>query len=159
MESFNEKRFHEELVKLHLPQPDRFVQDNHSCSSRGVLRGLHFQKPPYGQGKLVRVVKGSAFDIALDIRKDSPTYKQWVGIELSERNRRMLWIPEGFAHGFIALEDDTHFLYKTTNYYNKESEGALRWDDPELGIRWPDTGSYIVNEKDQQAQLFSEFKG
>jgi len=154
MESFNEKRFHEELTRLGLPAPRSFVQDNHSCSSKGVLRGLHFQKSPYAQGKLVRVVKGSAFDVAVDIRKDSPTYRKWTAIELSADNKRMFWVPEGFAHGFLALEDNTHFLYKTTDYYNKESEGAIRWDDSNLGIQWPTIcglDEYLVTGKDQMA--------
>src|SRR5690606_21973580 len=136
MESFNEARFHAELQKLGLPLPRPFVQDNHSCSKKGVLRGLHYQLPPHAQGKLVRVVQGAAFDVAVDIRKGSPTFGQWVGAELSAANRRMMWIPEGFAHGFVALEDDTHFLYKTTDYYAKDSEAAIRWDDPALAITW-----------------------
>lgn len=160
MESFNEKRFHDELAKLGLPAPRPFVQDNHSCSSKGVLRGLHFQRSPYAQGKLVRVVKGSAFDVAVDIRKDSPTYGKWTGIQLSADNKKMFWVPEGFAHGFVALEDDTHFLYKTTDYYSKESEGAIRWNDPDLNIQWPEVkglDTFLVNEKDQQAQVWREF--
>lgn len=162
MESFNEKRFHDELAKLGLPAPRPFVQDNHSCSSKGVLRGLHFQRSPYAQGKLVRVVKGSAFDVAVDIRKDSPTYGKWTGIQLSADNKKMFWIPEGFAHGFVALEDDTHFLYKTTDYYSKESEGAILWNDPDLNIQWPEIKgleTFLVNEKDQQAQGWREFYG
>lgn len=160
MESFNEKRFHDELAKLGLPAPRPFVQDNHSCSSKGVLRGLHFQRSPYAQGKLVRVVKGFAFDVAVDIRKDSPTYGKWTGIQLSADNKKMFWVPEGFAHGFVALEDDTHFLYKTTDYYSKESEGAIRWNDPDLNIQWPEIKgleTFLVNEKDQQAQVWREF--
>ena len=148
MESFNEKRFHEELVNLGLPAPRPFIQDNHSCSSRGVLRGLHYQLPPYAQGKLVRVVKGAVFDVAVDIRKDSPTFGQWVGIELSDKNKKMFWIPEGFAHGFIALEDESHFLYKTTNYYSKESERCIKWNDPTIGIEWPANFEPILSEKD-----------
>lgn len=156
MESFNEKRFQEELEKLGLPAPGPFVQDNHSCSSKGVLRGLHFQKAPFAQGKLVRVIKGSAFDVAVDIRKGSPTYGKWVGIELNADNKKMFWVPEGFAHGFLALGDDTHFLYKTTDYYNKESEGAICWNDPDLNIQWPNAeGGYSVNEKDLSAPKFS----
>lgn len=160
MESFNEKRFHIELGKLGLLAPRPFVQDNHSCSSKGVLRGLHFQNAPYAQGKLVRVVKGSAFDVAVDIRKKSPTYGQWTGIEISADNKKIFWVPEGFAHGFLALEDDTQFLYKTTNYYSKENEGAISWDDSDLDIHWPEIKGleeYLVNEKDQLAQSFSEF--
>ena len=137
MESFNEARFEAGLKALGLPAPRRFVQDNHSCSHAGVLRGLHYQLPPHPQGKLVRVVKGSAFDVAVDIRRGSPTFGQWVGVELSAANRRQLWIPEGFAHGFVALEDDTHFLYKTTDFYAKDCERSIRWDDPAIGIAWP----------------------
>lgn len=151
MESFNEQKFHQALTELDLPVPRAFVQDNHSCSSKGVLRGLHFQRAPHAQGKLVRVVRGSAFDVAVDIRPESPTYLQWFGAELNSTNHKMLWIPEGFAHGFVALEDDTHFLYKTTDYYDKQSEGALHWNDPELNISWPQVGTFIVNEKDSSA--------
>jgi len=158
MESFNEKRFHDELAKLGLPAPRPFVQDNHSCSNKGVLRGLHFQTSPYAQGKLVRVVKGSAFDVAVDIRPHSKTFGQHVSIELNENNKKMFWVPEGFAHGFVALEDDTHFLYKTTNYYNKESEGAIRWDDSELSIEWPEISDLNINDKDANAQMMSDFK-
>ena len=151
METFNEKKFLESLTALNVACPKPFVQDNHSCSSRGVLRGLHFQIEPFAQGKLVRVVKGAAYDVVVDIRKDSATYVQWLGIELNSTNRLMLWIPEGFAHGFVALEDDTHFLYKTTDYYHKDSERTILWSDPALGIQWPDLGGYKVSEKDSAA--------
>lgn len=151
MESFNEQRFHAELEKLGLPTPRPFVQDNHSCSQKGVLRGLHYQLPPHAQGKLVRVTQGAAFDVAVDIRKGSPTFGQWVGAELSSRNKHMLWIPEGFAHGFVALEDNTHFLYKTTDYYAKDCERAIKWDDPELGIDWPDADAFKISMKDHGA--------
>jgi dTDP-4-dehydrorhamnose 3,5-epimerase len=137
MESWNQPRFDAALRELGLPAPRAFVQDNHSCSQAGVLRGLHYQLPPHAQGKLVRVVRGAAFDVAVDIRRGSPTFGRWDGVELSAANRRMLWIPEGFAHGFLALEDDTHFVYKTTDLYAKDCERAIRWDDPALGIRWP----------------------
>ncbi|MBG6079410.1 dTDP-4-dehydrorhamnose 3,5-epimerase [Rubrivivax gelatinosus] len=137
MESFNEPRWRLALAELGEPQPRPFVQDNHSCSRAGVLRGLHYQLPPHAQGKLVRVVKGRAFDVAVDIRRESPHFGTWVGVELTAENKRQLWIPEGFAHGFLALEDDTHFLYKTTDVYAKECEGAIRWDDPEIEIAWP----------------------
>jgi len=137
METFNEPRWLAGLAELGCPAPRRFVQDNHSCSRAGVLRGLHYQLPPHPQGKLVRVVKGSAFDVAVDIRRGSPTFGRWVGTELTASNRRQLWIPEGFAHGFLALEDDTHFLYKTTDVYARACERALRWDDPAIGIAWP----------------------
>ena len=156
MESFNEKRFHKELQKLSLPVPRPFVQDNHSYSKKGVLRGLHFQRNPHAQGKLVRVVSGAAFDVAVDIRPDSPTFGKWVGVELNTNNKHMLWIPEGFAHGFIALEDNTEFLYKTTDYYSKECECAVRWDDAELDIAWPNIkGDIQVSIKDGKAASFN----
>jgi dTDP-4-dehydrorhamnose 3,5-epimerase len=139
MESFNEARFAAALADQGAPAPRRFVQDNHSCSRAGVLRGLHYQLPPHPQGKLVRVVKGRAFDVAVDIRRHSPHFGRWWGLELNAENRQQLWIPEGFAHGFLALEDDTHFLYKTTDVYARDCEQAIRWDDPAIGIRWPET--------------------
>lgn len=159
MESFNEQRFHAGLAELGLPAPRPFVQDNHSCSRKGVLRGLHYQLPPSPQGKLVRVTQGAAFDVAVDIRRDSPTFGKWVGVELSATNRRQLWIPEGFAHGFLALEDDTHFLYKTTDYYDSACERSLRWDDAEIGIVWPASGlkrGPMLAPKDAGAMRLSE---
>lgn len=155
MESFNEQRFHQELTKLGLPVPRPFVQDNHSCSSKGVLRGLHYQLAPHAQAKLVRVTQGAAFDVAVDIRKDSPTFGKWVGVELASKNNHMLWIPEGFAHGFVALEDDTHFLYKTTDYYAKDSERAIVWNDADLAINWPVDLNIIVSSKDKVADCFN----
>ena len=137
METYNQPRFHRELAALGLPAPRPFVQDNHSCSARGVLRGLHFQVAPHPQGKLVRVVHGAVWDVAVDIRPQSATYGQWVGIELSAANRLQMWIPEGLAHGFIALEDDTHFLYKTTDVYARDCERTIAWDDPTLAVAWP----------------------
>jgi dTDP-4-dehydrorhamnose 3,5-epimerase len=137
MESFNEPRWRQALDELGEPLPRPFVQDNHSCSRAGVLRGLHYQLPPHAQGKLVRVAKGRAFDVAVDIRRDSPHFGKWVGVELTAENKRQLWIPEGFAHGFMALEDDTHFLYKTTDVYAKDCEGAICWNDPAIGVEWP----------------------
>jgi dTDP-4-dehydrorhamnose 3,5-epimerase len=115
----------------------QFVQDNHSRSSRGVLRGLHFQRPPREQGKLVRVVAGKVFDVAVDVRRDSSTFAQWVGVELSAENFRQLWIPPGFAHGFLVLSETADFIYKATDYYSPEHEGSVRWDDSEIGIAWP----------------------
>lgn len=157
MESFNEGRFEDELGKLGLPVPRRFVQDNHSCSRRGVLRGLHYQLAPRAQGKLVRVVQGAAFDVAVDIRKDSPTFGQWVGVELTADNQRQLWIPAGFAHGFVALEDNTHFLYKTTDTYSREHERSIRWDDPDIGVAWPLGGLMpVLAAKDAEAPLLSQ---
>ncbi|CAG0952412.1 dTDP-4-dehydrorhamnose 3,5-epimerase [Geobacteraceae bacterium] len=132
MESFNQKRFNEAVGR-----DVRFVQDNHSRSVKGVLRGLHFQRAPHAQGKLVRVTEGSVFDVAADVRADSPTYGQWVGVELTGRNHLQLWIPEGLAHGFLVTSDRADFLYKTTDYYAPESEASVRWDDPTLGIDWP----------------------
>lgn len=159
MESFNEQRFHIELQKLGLPVPRPFVQDNHSCSSKGVLRGLHYQTAPHGQGKLVRVVKGSAFDVAVDMRENSATFGKHVTVEITAENNKMLWIPEGFAHGFVALEDDTHFLYKTTDYYAKDCEGAIAWNDAELNIQWPQLDGLVVNQKDREASLFKDIEG
>lgn len=154
MESFNEQRFHQELTKLGLPTPRPFVQDNHSCSRKGVLRGLHYQIAPHAQGKLVRVTQGAAFDVAVDIRKDSATFGQWVGAELNSENKHMLWIPEGFAHGFVALEDNTHFLYKTTDYYAKDCERSICWDSNELAICWPILDDLLISEKDANADQF-----
>jgi dTDP-4-dehydrorhamnose 3,5-epimerase len=158
LESFNERHFQEELKRLGLAIPSPFIQDNHSCSKRGVLRGLHYQLPPYAQGKLVRVVSGAAFDVAVDIRIGSQTFGEWMGVELTAKNKRILWIPEGFAHGFIALEDNTNFLYKTTNYYARDYEAAIRWDDPELGIDWPEVGQTLISQKDMCADSFSAAK-
>ncbi len=152
MESFNEKKFQDGLAALGLPLPRPFVQDNHSCSAQGVLRGLHYQLPPHAQGKLVRVVKGSAFDVAVDIRPGSATFGQWAGVLLSAQNNLQLWIPEGFAHGFMALEDDTHFLYKTTDVYAKDCEGAIVWNDAEIGIEWPSLEGIAPRLADKDAQ-------
>ena len=115
----------------------RFVQDNHSRSRRGVLRGLHYQRPPHAQGKLVRAVAGAVFDVAVDVRRESPNFGRWVGCELSATNHRQLWIPPGFAHGFLVLSESADFLYKTTDYYAPPAEGCVRWDDPAIGIAWP----------------------
>ncbi len=134
-ESFNEKSFAEATgVK------PCFVQDNHSKSAKGVLRGLHYQLPPKAQGKLVRVIHGEVFDVAVDIRKDSPTYGQWVDEVLSADNKKQLWIPPGFAHGFLTLSDTAEFLYKTTDYWSPEHERAIRWNDATLKIDWPLNG-------------------
>lgn len=131
-ESFNAQAFREEAgVDLN------FVQDNHSRSSKGVLRGLHYQLPPHAQGKLVRVVQGAVFDVAVDIRKSSPTFGQWVGEELSEANNRQLWIPPGFAHGFLVLSETADFLYKTTSYYAATHERSIAWNDATVGVKWP----------------------
>lgn len=159
MESFNQRAFEQILKERNLDIP-QFVQDNHSCSQKNTLRGLHFQKAPHAQGKLVRVVQGKAWDVAVDIRPESKTYGQWVGVELSGENSKQFWIPEGFAHGFVALEDNTQFLYKTTNYYNKESEGAIIWNDPDLKIEWliSDITKVLVSDKDKMAPKFNQIK-
>lgn len=133
-----------------------FVQDNHSRSQKGVLRGLHFQNPG-PQGKLVRVTKGAVFDVAVDLRASSPTFGQWTGIELSADNKRMFWVPEGFAHGFLTLKDDTDFLYKCTAPYAPQSEHTLAWDDPAVGIEWPDIGmAPLVSEKDARGSSLAD---
>ena len=132
-----------------------FVQDNHSRSAHGVLHGLHnqIQQP---QGKLVRVVAGEVFDVAVDLRRSSPTFGQWVGVTLSAENKRQLWIPEGFAHGFYVVNENAEFLYKTTDYYVPEHERCILWNDPELAIDWPFTGEPTLSTKDQLGTLFSE---
>ncbi|MGJ7511779.1 dTDP-4-dehydrorhamnose 3,5-epimerase [Variovorax sp. GT1P44] len=154
-ESFNQKAF-DEAVGRHV----EFVQDNHSRSVKGVLRGLHYQiRQP--QGKLVRVVKGTVFDVAVDIRRSSPTFGRWVGVELSEENQKQLWVPEGFAHGFLVVSESADFLYKATDYYAPQYERAIRWDDPGLGITWPEVGLQpVLSAKDlaasalERAELF-----
>lgn len=137
MESFQQARFDAALQAAGQTPPGPFVQDNHSCSHAGVLRGLHYQLPPRAQGKLVRVVKGAVYDVAVDIRRGSPQFGRWVGAELSAANGLQMWIPPGFAHGFIALQDDTHFLYKTTDVYARDCERSICWDDPAIGVQWP----------------------
>ena len=132
-----------------------FVQDNHSQSSRGVLRGLHYQLPPNPQGKLVRVTRGEVFDVAVDIRQSSPTFGKWVGAVLSEENHQQLWIPPGFAHGFITLSDRADFLYKTTDFYSPACERSIRWDDPKIGVDWHFEGTPTLSGKDLLAPLFA----
>ena len=134
-----------------------FIQDNQSFSSKGVVRGLHFQNPPFAQGKLVHVLKGSVLDVAVDIRKKSPTYGKHVSVLLSGENKTMFWIPPGFAHGFSTLEDNTIFSYKCSGVYNKESEGSLMWNDTNLNIDWK-IKNPIISEKDQNSELFANFK-
>ncbi|EJL6579245.1 dTDP-4-dehydrorhamnose 3,5-epimerase [Vibrio cholerae] len=136
METWNQKRF-EELVT---GKPTLFVQDNHSKSKKGILRGLHYQTENT-QGKLVRVVSGEVFDVAVDIRKDSPTFGKWVGVYLSAENKRQLWVPEGFAHGFYVTSDEAEFVYKCTDYYNPKAEHSLLWNDPDIAIVWPLSGT------------------
>jgi dTDP-4-dehydrorhamnose 3,5-epimerase len=151
-ESFQQEKFNE-LIGEQIT----FVQDNESVSKKGVLRGLHYQNPPFAQGKLVRVINGSVLDVAVDIRKDSSTYGQHVAILLSSENKRQLWIPVGFAHGFVALEDDTVFQYKCTNFYHNASEQALLWNDATLGINW-DIDHPLLSPKDEIAPTFDEFQ-
>lgn len=145
LETFQAKRYESE-AGINLP----FVQDNHSRSTKNVLRGLHFQKNK-PQGKLVRVVRGEVFDVAVDIRKDSLTYGQWEGVFLSEENKRQFWVPPGLAHGFVVLSDTADFEYKCTDYYDPADEGALVWNDPDVGIDWPEGIEPILSEKDQNA--------
>jgi dTDP-4-dehydrorhamnose 3,5-epimerase len=159
-ESFNEQRFREAVHAAggggSSPAP-RFVQDNHSRSGRGVLRGLHWQEPPHAQGKLVRVTAGRVFDVAVDIRRGSPTFGRWAGVELTGENHRQLWIPAGLAHGFLVLSDTADFLYKTTDYYAPPAERCIRWDDPDLAIAWPDVGvPPQVSAKDAQGLRFAQ---
>jgi dTDP-4-dehydrorhamnose 3,5-epimerase len=151
MESFNQRAFSQAAGR-----DVCFVQDNHSRSARGVLRGMHYQLPPHEQGKLVRVVKGAVFDVAVDMRRSSPTFGRWVGEELSEANHRQLWIPPGFAHGFLVLTEVADFLYKTTGYYAPQAEAAIRWNDSALAIEWPDIGmDPLLSAKDQAAAAFA----
>ena len=132
LESYNQK-----AIDNALGHEVRFVQDNHSRSAKGVLRGLHYQLPPHAQGKLVCVTQGAVFDVAVDMRRGSPSFGRWVGVELSGQNHRQLWLPPGMAHGFLVTSDSADFLYKTTQYYAPEAERAVRWDDPTIGIDWP----------------------
>ncbi len=152
LESYSQKEFEKQGIDAN------FVQDNHSKSvKKGVLRGLHFQNPPYTQAKLLRVIKGSVYDVVLDLRKDSPTFGQWEGFTLSAENFDMLYVPKGFAHGFCTLEDDTEFLYKTDEFYVPESEGGIIWNDPDLKIDWP-VENPILKERDAKWPTFMEIK-
>jgi len=153
LETYHRGRYEEAGIR------EAFVQDNLSVSKRGVLRGLHFQRSPHAQGKLVSVIAGRVWDAAVDIREGSPTFGKWYGVELSGENRKQFWIPAGFAHGFVALEDDTIFAYKCTDVYAKECEGGIRWDDPDLAIDWPiSEDEVIVSEKDRELPMFREMK-
>lgn len=150
-ESYNHEKF-ESIIERKI----QFVQDNHSKSSLGVLRGMHYQTSPYAQGKLVRCVTGEVYDVAIDLRKNSPTFKKHFGIILSATNFRQMWIPEGFAHGFMVMSETAEFLYKTTNYYHPSSERCLRWDDPDINIRWPEVNEVIISEKDKNGKFLAE---
>ena len=149
-ESFNEQKF-QAATQVNLP----FVQDNHSRSSKGVLRGLHYQIER-AQGKLVRVVSGAVIDVAVDLRRSSPTFKQWVAVELSADNHRQLWVPPGFGHGFVVISETADFLYKTTDYWFKEHERAVRWDDPTLAVDWGYTGEVSLSAKDMDAPYLAD---
>ena len=150
-ESFN-KKFFQESINSKI----EFVQDNHSRSSKGVLRGLHYQLDPFAQGKLVRVVTGEVFDVAVDIRVNSKNFGKWFGAKLSADNKKQLWIPRGFAHGFLTLSDSAEFLYKTTNFYNKESERSIIWNDPVIDIDWGSEVSPIISIKDKNAPFLKD---
>jgi len=153
-ESWNEQAFNKAVGA-----DVRFVQDNHSRSARGVLRGLHYQLNPHTQGKLVRCVSGAVFDVAVDLRKSSPNFGRWQGVELSAENQRQLWVPPGFAHGFLVLTETADFLYKTTDYYAPQAEGCVRWNDPAIGIEWPDVGvAPLLADKDAKAPMLAGAK-
>jgi dTDP-4-dehydrorhamnose 3,5-epimerase len=150
-ESFNQAKF-----EAAIGYSVNFVQDNHSRSVKGVLRGLHYQRPPHAQAKLVRCTLGEVFDVAVDIRQSSPTFGHWVGVILSAENKRQLWIPEGFAHGFVTLSDSAEFLYKTTNYYAPQSDACIIWNDTDIGIEWPIQDDVQLSGKDQQGKSFKK---
>ena len=152
LESFNQQAF-----EAALGSEVRFVQDNHSRSTRGVLRGLHYQLPPHTQGKLVRVTQGSVFDVAVDLRRGSPSFGRWVGVELSGQNHQQLWLPPGLAHGFLVTSDSADFLYKTTRYFAPEAERCVRWDDPAIAIAWPALDREpLLSAKDAAAPLLAD---
>ena len=150
LESFKQELFNQATGTQH-----DFIQDNHSRSSKGVLRGLHYQLNPHAQGKLVRVITGAVFDVAVDIRRSSPTFGRWVGAELTAENHHQLWIPPGFAHGFVVLSDTADFVYKTTAYYAPETDRGILWNDPDIGIEWPQLDiQFSLSEKDQKQPAF-----
>lgn len=151
METWNQT-----FINSALGSPPTFVQDNHSRSVRHVLRGLHYQLEPFSQGKLVRVVRGAAFDVAVDLRRSSETFGSWYGIELSGENHRQLWIPAGFAHGFLTLEDETDLIYKTTSHFAPAQDRSVRWNDPQIGIHWPITRNPIMSQKDSVAPFLKD---
>ena len=153
MESYKKSEFEKAGISTN------FVQDNHSKSAKYVLRGLHFQKEPFGQGKLVRCIRGKIFDAAVDIRKNSPTFKKWVGFELTEENKLMLWIPRGFAHGFLTLSDEAEIIYKVSdNEYSPKSDAGIIWNDPEVNINWPIKGEPILSGKDKLLPKLLEYE-
>lgn len=151
VETWQKKRYEE--AGINLP----FVQDNHSMSTKGILRGLHFQKK-HPQGKLVMVSQGEVFDVAVDLRKDSPTFGQWFGALLTAENQHQLWVPPGMAHGFVVLSETAHFHYKCTDYYHPEDEGSIRWNDPDVDVKWPISFEPVVSEKDAKAPFFADIK-
>jgi dTDP-4-dehydrorhamnose 3,5-epimerase len=153
-ESFNQNAFNEAVGTNEY----QFVQDNHSFSKAGVLRGLHYQLPPFAQGKLVRVISGRVWDVAVDIRKSSPTFGQWYGLELSAENKKQFWIPPGFAHGFLTLSEQAECLYKATNFYSKSSERSIVWNDPTIRIAWPTRKRILLSDKDKNANLINEIE-
>ncbi|MEB3259168.1 MAG: dTDP-4-dehydrorhamnose 3,5-epimerase [Cyanobacteriota bacterium] len=158
LETWNRNRFAEAL-QLPLDASPTFAQDNQSRSAKLVLRGLHYQLPPHAQGKLVRCVQGEIFDVAVDIRRSSPTYGQWIGVHLSGENHSQLWVPAGFAHGFLVLSESAEVLYKATEFWDKGSERSIRWDDPALAIAWPfppGEGEPSVSDKDREAPTLAE---
>jgi dTDP-4-dehydrorhamnose 3,5-epimerase len=146
--------FNQELFEKAIGRKINFVQDNHSKSVRGILRGLHYQSPPKAQGKLVRVIQGEVFDVAVDVRRSSPTCGKWVGEIISSENKKQLWIPEGFAHGFVTLSETSEFLYKTTDFFSAEYEQSIIWDDETIGIKWPLDENVILSRKDMLAKSF-----
>lgn len=154
METWSQKEFEDKVTG----KPTRFVQDNHSKSSKGILRGMHYQTENT-QGKLVRVISGEVFDVAVDIRNGSATFGQWVGIYLSAENKRQLWVPEGFAHGFYVTSDSAEFVYKCTNFYHPQSEVSVAWNDHDIGIKWPLNGIPILSQKDQLAIALKNCEG
>ena len=158
-ESWNQRQWHQ-LLADHGQEPVALVQDNHSRSRRGVLRGLHYQRPPSPQGKLVRCVAGEIFDVAVDLRRSSPTFGQWLGVRLSAENHQQLWVPVGFAHGFLTVSEHAEVLYKTTDFWSQPCERALRWDDPDLSISWPKEclldGQPLLAEKDAKAPALEQ---
>ncbi|MDC7220360.1 MAG: dTDP-4-dehydrorhamnose 3,5-epimerase [Spirochaetales bacterium] len=152
LESFRKDQFAQNGIA------EDFLQDNHSLSSKGTLRGLHFQTDPAAQGKLVSVITGAVWDVAVDLRKGSPTFGKWFGVELSGENHRMFYIPPGFAHGFLTLEDNTHFVYKCTAYYSPEHDGGIRWNDPDLAIDWPGNVEPLVSDKDGTLPFLADWQ-